>query len=78
MTTTTADHSNYLALHILAEGAKSELRKDLFMNEKTKNDNRYLPSLKSQNEPTYWQRRLDKLTEALNILEAETTQAGYK
>ena len=77
VTTATTDNSNYLALHILAEGAKSELRKDLFMNEKTKIDNRYLPSLKSQNEQAYWHKRLEKLAEGLTLLEAEPSQLRY-
>ena len=77
VTTSSTDHSNYLAIHILAEGAKSELRKDLFMNEKTKSDNRYLPGLKSQNEPSYWQRRLEKLTDNLTILEARVTNCFF-
>ena len=77
VTTSSTDHSNYLAIHILAEGAKSELRKDLFMNEKTKSDNRYLPALKSQNEPSYWQRRLEKLTDNLTILEARVTNCFF-
>jgi len=40
VTSTMHDFSNYLALHMLAEGAQTELKKDLFMNEKTKSDNR--------------------------------------
>ena len=40
VTSTMHDFSNYLALHMLAEGAQTELKKDLFMNEKTKTDNR--------------------------------------
>ena len=77
ITSSSPDQSNFLALHILAEGAKAELRKDLFMNDRTKTDNRYLPPTKSQNEPSYWVRRLEKFNLALKALDAEANQIRY-
>ena len=48
------------------------------MNDKTKSpENRFLPPTKSQNEPSYWIRRLEKFNLALKTLEAESNQIRY-
>ena len=72
--------SNYLALHQLAEGAQTELRKELFMNDKTKSENRYIRPVQHLNQhdrPVSWTKQLEKTREQLEQLDAESSEIKY-
>ena len=72
--------SNYLALHQLAEGAQTELRKELFMNDKTKSDNRFVKPVQNLNQhdrPISWSKQLEKTREQLEQLDAESSEIKY-